>query len=145
MTSQGEANVQIPRYRCEQCDCEYSPILESNALSNTHFTLGAKERIVTEATDDAYAGVSESLPEIGIHVSAKEVDRQVMQAARWHWEEEHTEIADAFTPDTRIEGLYPWHGWEGQEWAQISSTPAKSVPRSVVRTGSLSGSMHDVV
>ena len=126
MTSQGEAHVQIPRYRCEVCDCEYSPILESNALSNTRFTLGAKERIVTESTEGAYASVSESLPEIGIQVSAKEVDRQVMQAAGWHEEQEKPEIVAAFTADVpRIEGLYPWDGWQGQEWALISVDAGK--------------------
>ena len=120
MTSQGEGRIQVPRYRCEACQSEYSPIIESNALAGTRFTLGAIERIVSEAAEDAYATVSTSLPEIGIQVSAKEVDRQVAQVAAWHEEQEKPEIAAAFNPETDTEGLYGWNGWQGQDWAMIS-------------------------
>ena len=119
-------------------------MLEGNGLIGTQFTLLAKERIVAEASEDPYAEVSNALPELGIYVSAKEVDRQTREAAQWHREEQIPEIqwhledqrreAEAVfisnTDSRRItpkpEGLFKWDGWEGVECALISVDGAKA-------------------
>jgi len=142
MTSQGEANLALPRFRCCSCGRTFNPLADGNGLVSTRFTLAAKQRIVEEATDAAYAGVSERLPELGIDVSAKEVDRLVCQTAEWHRAEQASEIAwhrsearrelaaclfaddgDDHRPRPKAEttvGLYDWKGWEGEEYAQVS-------------------------
>lgn len=135
MTSEGEADITLRRYRCQECGCEYSPVLEGNGLANGQFTLGAIHRIVTKASDDVYAKVSEKIPEIGIHVSAKEVDRQVTQVAQWHRKiESDNQSSDLSTKTaSKTEGaskmpipsLYSWDNWEEQEWAQISVDAGK--------------------
>ena len=66
VTSQGEADVAVVRYRCVECKADYYPIIEANGLTGTRFTLGARERIVSQAADDPYAEVSQNLPELGI-------------------------------------------------------------------------------
>jgi len=139
-TSQGGATIEIPRYRCTSCKCDYYPVLVMNGLiQKNHFTVGAKERIVKEAVEDPYAHASESLPEIGISVSAKEVDRLARQVAEWHqretqkevdwWrqqKERQTEAIFISTDDdlrskmSMPPGLFNWKGWEDVECVQIS-------------------------
>jgi hypothetical protein len=69
VTSAGSGTFSVGRYRCTRCEIDYYPVLEGNALVGGQYTLGAKERIVTEASESCYAKVSRDLPEVGIEVS----------------------------------------------------------------------------
>ena len=140
VTSQGSADVPVVRYRCTQCSCDYYPVLEANDLIGARFTLGARERIVSQAAEDPYAEVSQNLPELGITVSAKEVDRQVRQAydfyresfrqeMEWYRKQQEAKTATTFLSEeeyTQIQGigkprcLFPWTDWHNVRWAQVS-------------------------
>lgn len=126
VTNQGESVISVPRYRCRQCGLDCCPVLESNGLTDSQYTFGAKERIVEEATESAYNRVSQDLPGLGIHVSAKEVDRIVTEVAEWHSEEQAGDTALAFESEpSERRCLYDWRGWERQTWAQISVDAGK--------------------
>jgi len=116
VTSQGSADVSVVRYRCTQCSCDYYPVLEANGLTGTRFTLGARERIVSQATENPYADVSKALPELGITVSAKEVDRHVRQAfdyyegplrqeVEWYRQNQEAQTASTFLSENELAQL----------------------------------------
>jgi len=139
-TSQGGALIEVTRYRCRACSCDYYPAMIGNGLErNNHFTVGSKQRIVEKAVESPYAHVSNGLPEVGIDVSAKEVDRITRQSAQWHQEEFGQEIAgrieqrehaamatfiDEDAPPSAAAkaptGLFNWQGWQDAPWCEVS-------------------------
>ena len=147
VTAAGSGNLRAIRYRCTQCCVDYYPIIEGNSLIGGKFTLGAKERIATDAADSCFRKVSRKLPEVGIEVSAKEVDRQVREAGELLRLEQDKETElylnnlqrkteESFicalgsegssAADPVPEAMFSWAGWEGQTWAQISVDGAKA-------------------
>jgi hypothetical protein len=156
VTSAGSGKLTTYRYRCARCEDDYYPIVEANGLVGGQFTLGAKERIVTEASESCYAKVSRDLPKIGIDVSAKEVDRQVREAGEllrgeqdketeWHRANRSDKLQAALDSDAGSEerglagaapdAMFSWAGWEGQTWAQVSVDGAKARSPELGRTG----------
>jgi hypothetical protein len=146
MTSVGGGEITVTRYRCVACEADYYPVLEGNGLVGEHFTLGAKERIASQSADDGYAQVSRKVRELGIEISAKEVDRQVREVGallhqeqdaetQWHLEDQKRRTESTFvdSPNWEWEGqgsspeaIFTWAGWESQTCAQISVDGAKA-------------------
>jgi hypothetical protein len=155
MTAVGGCEITVTRYRCGPCEVDYYPVLEGNCLVGEHFTLGAKERIASQSADDGYALVSRKMRELGIEISAKEVDRQARDVGallhreqdsetQWHLEDQRqrTEATFVDRPNWECEGLgtapeamFSWAGWEGQTCAQISVDGAKARSPEMGTTG----------
>ena len=58
VTSYGEGSLAVARYRCRSCREDFYPIQVLNDLTDTQFTIGARELIATEAADAAFAQAS---------------------------------------------------------------------------------------
>jgi len=124
VTRHGEGRLRVMRYRCRSCRKDYYPFQVLNDLCGTHFTIGARALIAREAAEDAFGKASSRLAQLGVPVSASEVEQIADEVGRMRKEEEeivrihlHTSNQDLPLP------LYQWQEWKA---------PAKSAAHAVV-------------
>lgn len=88
MTSQGPADYRTVRYRCRRCRQDHYPLEERNALTGQRLSLGARQQIAALAAQTAFGSAATLAAQMGLSVSASEVDRVAREVSAWRQEEE---------------------------------------------------------
>lgn len=129
MTRYGDGPLSIKRYRCQACGHSAYPLQTLNDLDKTSFTIGARELIAREAANGPFGQAKIRLAELGVQVSASEVERIADEAGGMRKAEEellrihlHTRNADLPLP------LVDWDAWgapNDEDYVLISVDGAK--------------------
>lgn len=130
VTTEGEGVYQSARFRCDLCRRDWYPLEEANGLVGGHFTTGAKGIIARTGAQVPYSEASAAMTERDIPVSAKEVDRIVVEVSAWREEEENAAVKTASSArekgeDPQVKDLHTWQGWEFETPMCISIDGAK--------------------